>query len=132
MCVCVCVCWGGGWAFFLSKFNSGRDEGISGNNNVTGNTTRILVPEDTNLLHRLSHLLRLHWGGGGGSVIPEQWRDHLTVWEAIIIVSPESDISYCSSSSCQAEGSLACSDITNTLVGITGETVPEGGNLCIY
>ncbi len=25
-----------------------------------------------------------------------------------------------------------CSDITNTLVGISGETVPEGGNLCIY
>ncbi len=22
--------------------------------------------------------------------------------------------------------------ITNTLVGISGETVPEGGNLCIY
>ncbi len=27
---------------------------------------------------------------------------------------------------------LACSDITNTQVGISGETVPEGGNLCIY
>ncbi len=27
---------------------------------------------------------------------------------------------------------LACSDITNTLVGISGETVPEGGNLYIY
>ncbi len=25
-----------------------------------------------------------------------------------------------------------CSDITNTLVGISGETVPEGGNLRIY
>ena len=25
-----------------------------------------------------------------------------------------------------------CSDITNTLVGISGETVPEGGNLYIY
>ncbi len=25
-----------------------------------------------------------------------------------------------------------CSDITNTLVGISGETVPEGRNLCIY
>ncbi len=25
-----------------------------------------------------------------------------------------------------------CSDITNTQVGISGETVPEGGNLCIY
>ncbi len=27
---------------------------------------------------------------------------------------------------------LPCSDITNTLVGISGETVPEGGNLRIY
>ncbi len=27
---------------------------------------------------------------------------------------------------------VLCSDITNTLVGISGETVPEGGNLCIY
>ncbi len=27
---------------------------------------------------------------------------------------------------------LHCSDITNTLVGISGETVPEGGYLCIY
>ncbi len=26
----------------------------------------------------------------------------------------------------------ACSDITNTLVGISEETVPEGGNLRIY
>ncbi len=25
-----------------------------------------------------------------------------------------------------------CSDITNTQVGISGETVPKGGNLCIY
>ncbi len=25
-----------------------------------------------------------------------------------------------------------CGDITNTLVGISGETVPEGGNLHIY
>ncbi len=25
-----------------------------------------------------------------------------------------------------------CSDITNTLVGISSETVPGGGNLCIY
>ena len=25
-----------------------------------------------------------------------------------------------------------CSDITNTLVGISGETLPEGGNLRIY
>ncbi len=25
-----------------------------------------------------------------------------------------------------------CSDITSTLVGISGETVPEGGNLRIY
>ncbi len=25
-----------------------------------------------------------------------------------------------------------CSDITNTQVGISGETVPEGGNLHIY
>ncbi len=25
-----------------------------------------------------------------------------------------------------------CSDITNMLVGISGETVPKGGNLCIY
>ncbi len=28
--------------------------------------------------------------------------------------------------------SLLCSDITNTLVSISGETVPEGGNLHIY
>ncbi len=27
---------------------------------------------------------------------------------------------------------MTCSDITNTQVGISGETVPEGGNLCIY
>ncbi len=27
---------------------------------------------------------------------------------------------------------VCCSDITNTLVGISGETVPEGGNLRIY
>ena len=27
---------------------------------------------------------------------------------------------------------VRCSDITNTQVGISGETVPEGGNLCIY
>ncbi len=28
--------------------------------------------------------------------------------------------------------SETCSDITNALVGISGETVPEGGNLRIY
>ncbi len=28
--------------------------------------------------------------------------------------------------------SVICSDITNTQVGISGETVPEGGNLHIY
>ncbi len=27
---------------------------------------------------------------------------------------------------------VCCSDITNTLIGISGETVPEGGNLHIY
>ncbi len=27
---------------------------------------------------------------------------------------------------------ILCSDITNTLVGISGETVPKGGNLHIY
>ncbi len=30
------------------------------------------------------------------------------------------------------ESTIECSDITNALVGISGETVPEGGNLCIY
>ncbi len=27
---------------------------------------------------------------------------------------------------------MECSDTTNTLVGIPGETVPKGRNLCIY
>ncbi len=27
---------------------------------------------------------------------------------------------------------VQCSDITNTQVGISGETVPEGGNLHMY
>ena len=27
---------------------------------------------------------------------------------------------------------VSCSDITNTLVGISGETAPDGGNLRIY
>ncbi len=30
------------------------------------------------------------------------------------------------------EKTFECGDITNTLVGISGETVPKGGNLCIY
>ncbi len=33
---------------------------------------------------------------------------------------------------CVQGACVLCSDITNKQVGISGETVPEAGNLCIY
>ncbi len=58
---------------------------------------------------------------GETSHMKDFWRKSCTVSHAILTRDPH-----------EFEPTLMCSDITNTLVGISGETVPEGGNLCIY
>ena len=77
-----------------------------------------LVGEECGATH-LTWIVRASTGGLRGQSLLKHPTDRK------LVISPQESTQFRSVSA-------PCSDITNTLVGISGETVPEGGNLRIY